>query len=149
MGNIFKRKDEKGRVTYTARVRRRGYSHMCATFQRKTDAEAWVAQQEVKLRQGLHFDEPEAKKVKKTCVKWSEDDQKVALRALRECGGDLARTVRSLKERPEYSCGRFAMIKESNIRQWEVTRMGVDARPHAFRGRPPYPAELMELNSWR
>ena len=62
MGNIFKRKDEQGRVTYTARVRRRGYSHMCATFQRKTDAEAWVAQQEVKLRQGLHFDEPEAKK---------------------------------------------------------------------------------------
>jgi hypothetical protein len=32
MGNIFKRKDAKGQVSYTARIRRRGCWHMTATF---------------------------------------------------------------------------------------------------------------------
>lgn len=62
MGNIIKRKDSKGNVSFTARVRRRGFPHLTASFHRRTDAVAWIAQQEVKIRQGLHLDEMEAKR---------------------------------------------------------------------------------------
>lgn len=56
MGNIFKRKDAKGGVSYTARVRRRGYPHMSATFARKTDAEKWVRDKEIEADQGIYLD---------------------------------------------------------------------------------------------
>ena len=62
MGNIFKRKDAKGQVSYTARIRRRGYPHITATFRRKIDADAWVQQEEQKMRNGLHLDHSQAKK---------------------------------------------------------------------------------------
>jgi integrase len=45
-----------------ARVRRRGFPHLTQTFQRRTDAAAWVSQQEVKIRQGLYLDDVEAKR---------------------------------------------------------------------------------------
>lgn len=62
MGNIFKRKDAKGGVSYTARVRRRGYPHMSATFHRKIDADMWVRDKEVEMDQGIHLDFGPAKK---------------------------------------------------------------------------------------
>jgi integrase len=58
VGTIIKRKTGSGDFAFTARVRRRGYPHQTATFSRKTDAAAWIAQQEAKIRQGLHLDDP-------------------------------------------------------------------------------------------
>ena len=64
-------------------------------------------------------DEPEAKKVKRVNVKWSSDDLKVVFRVLKECGGNRARTIRSLNDNPDFADGRFEDLKESNIRLWE------------------------------
>jgi integrase len=60
MGTITKRTDSKGKTAYMARVRRRGYPHITQTFPRRTDAAAWISQQEVKIRQGLYLDDVEA-----------------------------------------------------------------------------------------
>lgn len=62
MGTIVKRKSANGQLTYTARVRRRGFTHLNATFSRLTDARAWIEQEETKIRQGVHIDYVEAKK---------------------------------------------------------------------------------------
>lgn len=62
MGTITKRTDSKGNTSYMARVRRRGFPHLTQTFHRRTDAAAWVSQQEVKIRQGLYLDDVEAKR---------------------------------------------------------------------------------------
>ena len=62
MGTITKRTDSKGNTSYMARVRRRGFPHLTQTFHRRTDATAWVSQQEVKIRQGLYLDDVEAKR---------------------------------------------------------------------------------------
>lgn len=62
MGTITKRTDSKGNTSYMARVRQRGVPHSTKTFHRKTDAAAWISQQEVKIRQGLYLDDVEAKR---------------------------------------------------------------------------------------
>ena len=62
MGTIFKRKSSDGKLSYTARVRKRGFPALSATFSRLTDAKAWVEQEEVKIRQGIYLDFVEAKK---------------------------------------------------------------------------------------
>jgi integrase len=62
MGTITKRTDSKGNTSYMARVRQRGFPHLTQTFHRKTDAAAWISQQEVKIRQGLYLDDVEAKR---------------------------------------------------------------------------------------
>lgn len=62
MGSVQKRKTKGGKFYFTAKVRRRGHPQLFATFQRLTDARAWVDQQEVKIRQGIHIDHVEARK---------------------------------------------------------------------------------------
>lgn len=62
MGTILKRRNSKGQITYTSRIRRRGFPHITATFSRLTDAKNWIEQEEAKIRQGLHIDYIEAKK---------------------------------------------------------------------------------------
>lgn len=62
MGSVQKRKTKDGKIYFTAKVRRRGHPHLYATFPRLTDAKAWVDQQEVKIRQGLHLDHAEKTK---------------------------------------------------------------------------------------
>lgn len=62
MGTLVKRTSSKGEITYTARVRKRGFPPLNASFSRRTDAKAWMNQEETKIQQGLHFDYVEAKK---------------------------------------------------------------------------------------
>lgn len=62
MGTIQKRVTSNGAVSYTARVRRRGFPQLAVTFSRITDAKAWISQEEIKIRQGIHLDQAEAKK---------------------------------------------------------------------------------------
>ncbi len=62
MGTIQKRVTSNGAVSYTARVRRRGFPQLAVTFSRITDAKAWISQEETKIRQGIHLDQVEAKK---------------------------------------------------------------------------------------
>ncbi len=62
MGDIQRRKDRRGKVTYTARIRRKGFKPLCATFDRRTDAQEWLVQEEKKVRAGLRLDEIEAEK---------------------------------------------------------------------------------------
>ena len=68
---------------------------------------------------------------------------KVVFRVLAECGGNRAKTVRALQERPDFEEGRFVGIKESNTRFWEQNNSQLG--PDQCHGRPPYPADLMEL----
>ena len=67
---------------------------------------------------------------------------KVVFRVLAECGGNRAKTVRALQERPDFEEGRFVGIKESNTRFWEQNNSQLG--PDQFHGRPPNPADLME-----
>jgi hypothetical protein len=46
MGSIMKRIDSQGATSFTARVRRAGHAPRTATFKRKTDAQAWIREQE-------------------------------------------------------------------------------------------------------
>lgn len=62
MGTIFKRKSSDGKLSYTARVRKKGFPASNATFSRLTDAKVWIEQEEAKIRQGIHLDYIEAKK---------------------------------------------------------------------------------------
>ncbi len=62
MGDIERRKDSKGAVTYRARVRRRGHPARYATFATKTHAKDWIEQEERKIRAGIRLDEMEAQK---------------------------------------------------------------------------------------
>ena len=62
-------------------------------------------------------DEPEAKKVKRVNVKWSSDDVKVVFRVLKECGGNRARTIRSLNDNPESGRGDHACVPRT-LREW-------------------------------
>lgn len=62
MGSIQRRKTKEGTFYFTAKIRRRGHPHLFATFARKTDAKAWVDQEETKIRQGIHLDYNESKR---------------------------------------------------------------------------------------
>lgn len=62
MGQVVRRRSATGEVSYSARIRKLGYPSMYATFSRKTDAEAWIQEQERQIRLGIHLETPEAKK---------------------------------------------------------------------------------------
>ena len=62
MGGILKRKNSKGKVTYMARIRRLGHPDKTATFGRRSHAEAWIHQEEIKVRQGTYLQDIEARK---------------------------------------------------------------------------------------
>ncbi len=49
------RKSRKGRVSYTARVRRTGGPHVAATFYCKNDALKFIEQQEVAIQRLRHL----------------------------------------------------------------------------------------------
>jgi len=49
MGSIMKRIDSQGATSFTARVRRAGHTPRTATFSRKTDAQAWIREQEDRI----------------------------------------------------------------------------------------------------
>jgi len=55
MANIEQRVSEKGKVSYRAKIRLKGYPTQSATFARKTDAGKWVQQTEAAIREGRHF----------------------------------------------------------------------------------------------
>lgn len=59
MATITARKGVKG-VRYRAEVRLRGYPPASATFERKTDAQRWIAQTETEIRAGRYFKTVEA-----------------------------------------------------------------------------------------
>ena len=66
MGTIFKRVGKKGRVSYTARVRRQGEPHLAVTFYRKDDALKWIEQEEVAIQRRRHLNkERKGKKPKR------------------------------------------------------------------------------------
>ena len=45
MGTILEISRKKG-ISYRAEVRRKGHKSLCKTFQRKTDAQRWINEQE-------------------------------------------------------------------------------------------------------
>ena len=60
MADIQKRIDSKGNITYTARVRLKGYPTVCATFVRKSDAVQWQEETKLKIKKGLYIGENES-----------------------------------------------------------------------------------------
>lgn len=62
MGDIQKRVNKKGVVSYIARIRITGYPVMSARFDKKQDAQTWIGENESKMRRGLHIKESEANK---------------------------------------------------------------------------------------
>lgn len=62
MASIDKRVSKSGKATYRAQVRCKGHAPTSATFDRKTDAKKWAADQEADIRQNRHFKYAEAKK---------------------------------------------------------------------------------------
>ena len=62
MGQIVKRVSKDGKITYSARVRRRGATPVYGTFSRASDAKAWLDEEERKIRLGIQLAVPEASK---------------------------------------------------------------------------------------
>lgn len=62
MGDIQKRLNKKGKMSYTARIRVQGYPVMSATFQKKQDAETWIQDNESKMRKGMYINDSESLK---------------------------------------------------------------------------------------
>jgi hypothetical protein len=54
MGHIRQRKIREGGVRYQAEVRLKGHPTLTATFDRKTDAKAWIQKVEADIRCGRH-----------------------------------------------------------------------------------------------
>jgi len=55
VGTIFKRVGTRGRISYTARVRRQGEPHQAVTFYRKADAVKWIEEQEIAIQRRRHL----------------------------------------------------------------------------------------------
>lgn len=62
MAWVQKRKKKDGRVTYTALIRIKGYPSMSATFDRLSDANLWIQENEAPMKKGKHIKDFEAKK---------------------------------------------------------------------------------------
>lgn len=56
MADFLKRVGTTGKVSWQARVRRKGYPDTCKTFRRKSDAEAWAAGIEADMARMVHVD---------------------------------------------------------------------------------------------
>lgn len=52
MGTVFERKDTAGKVTYQAKVRRKGFPAMSKTFPTKAGAERWLSEREAEIFTG-------------------------------------------------------------------------------------------------
>lgn len=52
MGTVFERKDNAGKVTYQAKIRRKGFPVMSKTFPTKAGADRWVVEREAELYTG-------------------------------------------------------------------------------------------------
>jgi len=62
MASIKESKDKDGKPRYHVQVRIKGAPPQHASFKRKTDADRWIQQTEVAIREGRHFKTMEAKK---------------------------------------------------------------------------------------
>ena len=62
MASIKERKDKDGKLHYHVQIRIKGCPPQYGSFKRKTDAERWIQQIEVAIREGRHFKTTEAKK---------------------------------------------------------------------------------------
>ena len=62
MHDIQKRQKKNGEVSYTARIRVKGYPTMTATFKKKQQAQVWIQENESKMKLGRHIQTSEAKK---------------------------------------------------------------------------------------
>ncbi len=62
MATIQKRTSNSGKITYTATIRLKGHPSETATFDRKTDAQKWVASIESAIKENRHFKTSESKK---------------------------------------------------------------------------------------
>lgn len=56
MADFLKRIGKTGKVSWQARVRRKGFPDTCKTFRRKADAEAWAAGIEADIARMIHVD---------------------------------------------------------------------------------------------
>ena len=62
MASIEKRISSDGKISYRAKVRKKGFPDQSATFERKTDANQWVQDTESAIRNNRHFKTSEAKR---------------------------------------------------------------------------------------
>jgi integrase len=62
MASIERRVSSEGKVSYRAKVRRKGFPVLSETFERKTDANKWVQDTESAIRNNRHFKSSEAKR---------------------------------------------------------------------------------------
>ncbi|WON75234.1 site-specific integrase [Nitrosospira sp. Is2] len=62
MASIERRVSSEGKVSYRAKVRRKGFPELSETFERKTDANKWVQDTESAIRNNRHFKTSEAKR---------------------------------------------------------------------------------------
>jgi integrase len=62
MASIEPRVSKDGKVSYRAKVRRKGFPLQSATFERKTDANKWIQDTESAIRNNRHFKTSEAKR---------------------------------------------------------------------------------------
>jgi integrase len=62
MATIEKRVSSDGKISYRAKVRRKGFPVLSETFERKTDANRWVQDTESAIRNNRHFKTSEAKR---------------------------------------------------------------------------------------
>lgn len=56
MKEIKKRQKKNGKISYTACIRIKGYKTLTATFERKTDAQIWIAENESAMKTGKYID---------------------------------------------------------------------------------------------
>ncbi len=62
MADIQKRKKKDGKISYTARIRVKGYPTISASFERLTDARSWAAEKESMMKRGRKIKEIESRK---------------------------------------------------------------------------------------
>ncbi len=62
MAYIETRKTKDGKIVHRVQIRRKGFPHESATFQRLTDANKWIQSTESAMREGRYFKTAEAKK---------------------------------------------------------------------------------------
>lgn len=62
MATIQERKKKNGKITFTATIRIKGYPPLSATFDRKTDANRWIQENESLMKQGRYLKDYEAQK---------------------------------------------------------------------------------------
>jgi len=62
MAAIRERKNKKGKIIYHAEIRRKGRSAICKSFNRLTDAKAWIQETETNLRTGRYVPQAAAQR---------------------------------------------------------------------------------------